>query len=364
MQYSQSLFIVIFSLFVGSIFHQCKTDKTQIVESKTKFDTLALQYAQSFQILENDSVLSIQSKNMSSPALFTKSELPLTECIVMNTASIAYLEALGVAEDLVAVGSPEYIYNANIQNKIANNTISIVGIDAQWDIEKLLTLKAKVLFCNYNPAFENTYEKLITQGFRIIFIDEFLESHPLGRTEYLLLFGKLLGKNQEAISLFQSIEKNYNAIKSQAKNKLAQPKILSKIMYGDIWYIPGGKSYSATLYQDAGLQYPWADSQEKGSIQLSFEEVYTECQNAPIWMDVSDVSSKTELLNLNSHYNVFNAYQQGNLFSINGRTRGKSNDFYESGVIYADKVLKEIHYISQHYDSIELDSLHYYRKVE
>lgn len=48
---------------------------------------------------------------------------------------------------------------------------------------------------------------------------------------------------------------------------------MTGVMYGDVWYVPGGRSYAAKFIEDAGGKYLWSDNPKTGSIELSFESV-------------------------------------------------------------------------------------------
>ncbi len=339
----------------------CKKDTQHT--STDSVSSYPLQYAKSFTLSESNDRLIITFEQAQKKVEIPKSKLPISSCWVMNTSSVGFLESLDATEIIAGLASPEYIYSPIINEKLERNMLSIVGNDAQWDFEQMLQSDVRFVFCNYNPNFEKIYHQFNQNGFYLLFIDEYIEQNPLGRTEYIKLFGKLLDREPQSQELFRTIETNYKRISEKSHKLSTKPKLLSKIMYGDIWYMPGGKSYSAQLYEDAGGDYYWGNTPESGALQLTWEEVYAQAQDADIWIDVSDVDSNSQLLAQNAHYKDFEAFQHKNLFALSGRKNGKANDFYESGVVYADKVLSELQYIFTHYSEIQTDSLFYYRQL-
>src|SRR5690606_41936450 len=102
----------------------------------------------------------------------------------------------------------------------------------KYDVEKILALKPDAVFTNYISTFGNTYELLKKNGIEIIFLDEYLENDPLGKSKYLLVFGRLFGKKEKSESKFQEIKKSYDSLKSLVKNE-TKPVVISNEMYGD-----------------------------------------------------------------------------------------------------------------------------------
>ena len=67
-----------------------------------------------------------------------------------------------------------------------------------------------------------------------------LEGEVLGKS---LLF---LQKEKEADSVFSTIEKEYLRVKELAAHVTERPTVLSGIVYGDAWFLPGGRNYAAS----------------------------------------------------------------------------------------------------------------------
>lgn len=76
----------------------------------------------------------------------------------------------------------------------------------------------------------------------IIECADYMETSPLGRAEWMKFYGLLTGKEQEADSLFKSIEKEYLSLKQIAKDVTNRPTVISELKYSSAWYVPGGKA--------------------------------------------------------------------------------------------------------------------------
>ena len=58
-------------------------------------------------------------------------------------------------------------------------------------------------------------------------------------------------------------------------------------------------------------------------------------------MNIGNHQSKKELLQINPNYTKLPVFNEGKLYTITGKEEGKSNDYFESGVVRADVVLKD-----------------------
>ncbi len=363
LQYLYLIIFMKFSYLVLLVFVLIACSKKQKVNAREDFQKQSFQYITQLEVGESKDSLSYKFLNRGKETILPKSILPIKSCYVTNTSSVAFLNALGALNTIKGVASPQYIYNEKLQHFIEEGKVMNIGDEVDWDFESMISQPTKVVFCNYNPNFEKRYSQLKDQGFYIFYIDEYLENHPLARTEYLKIIGRLTDQVQKADSLFDKIRSEYVKIAQVQKTRDNKPLVLSKIMYGDIWYMPEGQSYTANLYRDAGYDYPWQLSKGNGSINLSFEEVFQQTYNADVWLDVSDVQNSQQLLAQNTLYKNFKPFKDKTLFSLDGRKRGEANDFYENGVIYANKVLQELVYISKNYHNPEKDSLYFYHHI-
>jgi hypothetical protein len=79
----------------------------------------------------------------------------------------------------------------------------------------------------------------------------YMENNPLGRAEWIKLYGYLLGVPEMADSIFAEIESNYNSLKNQVAQAIAagkeRPTMISEKKYGNSWGVPGGLSYISVL---------------------------------------------------------------------------------------------------------------------
>lgn len=301
-----------------------------------------LKFITKIELKEQDGKIEINSggKTIS----FQKNELPLKTAMVIPTSAIAYMEELGLIDKITGISQPDFIFNPKIHELIKQNKISTIGSFDEIFLEKILTNKPDIFISTSSPTLAKFHEQFEKENIKVIYIDEYEELNPLARAEYVKIFGILFGKENEANDLFNQIERNYNKIKTLvAKNQSKNPSVFANQIYGDIWYMPGGKSFQAKLIEDAGGNYLWKSDNGIGTLNLSFESVFEKANDADIWVNAGDFPDKATLLASYKNYEWFSAFRNGNIYNWNQRITPKgANDYFETGTVRPDLVLKDL----------------------
>ncbi|RMZ59677.1 ABC transporter substrate-binding protein [Chryseobacterium nematophagum] len=319
-------------LFIFCIVTSCKREPKKDIQEWT-FLSNHLQYK------EQKGILEVKSGKFS--YTFKANQIPFNKTIILNSSMAGYISELNSVDHIVGVSSPEYIYSDKIQSLISAKKIHNVGNEQKYDVEKIISLHPDAIFTNYIASFDNTYQLLKNNGIQVIFLDEYTEQKPLEKTAYLKLFGKLLGKEKEANEKYQEIENNYNALKKLALQAKSKPIVLANEMYGDIWYLPGGNTSVAHYIADANADYVLKNNHDEKALTMSFEEVFAKSNDVKYWINAGNHISKKEMLGINPFYGKLGVFNNGNVFTVNGKEKGKANDFFESGVVRSDWVLKD-----------------------
>ncbi len=291
------------------------------------------------QYREADQKLELKSGNFTYS--IDENKVPFKKIVLLNASMAGYIAELGAENAIAGISSPEYIYSEKIQQLVQQGKIQNVGNEQKYNVEKILALKPDAVLTNYIASFDNTYQLLKNNGIQVIFLDEYLEQQPLEKAAYLKLFGKLLGKSEEAEKKYLEIEQNYNSLKKTASATKEKPVVLANEMYGDVWYLPGGRTSSARFITDAHADYILQNNTDEKAVTMSFEEVYAKAGSVQYWVNAGNHVSKKEMLSINPLYSRLNVFNNGKIYVITGRERQKANDFFESGVVRADVVLKD-----------------------
>ncbi|MCJ8155039.1 ABC transporter substrate-binding protein [Chryseobacterium sp. SSA4.19] len=288
---------------------------------------------------EENGSLHIKSGNFTYD--FKQNQIPFKKIILLNSSMAGYISALGAEGLITGVSSPEYIYDEKIHTLLKSGKIQEVGNDQKYNVEKIISLKPDAVFTNHIASFDNTYQLLKNNGIQVIFLDEYMEQEPLEKTGYIKLFGKLLGKDKEAEKAYQEIAGNYDSLKRLALQSKAKPVVLANEMYGDVWYLPGGKTSTARFISDANAQYILKANTDEKAVTMSFEEVYAKSGSVQYWVNAGNHISKKEMLGMNPFYSKLDVFNKGKVYVITGKEKGQANDFFESGVVRSDLVLKD-----------------------
>ena len=272
---------------------------------------------------------------------FEKNQLPFNRIILLNASLIGYITALKSEDKIVGISSPQYIYSEKIHELMANGNIQNIGNEQQYDVEKIIALKPDVILTNHISTFENTYEILKKNNIEVIFLDEYLEQNPLEKSAYIKVFGKILDQEKRADSIFTVIENNYKDLEKLALTSNKKPIVLANEMYGSQWFLPGGKTQTANFLNSANASYILSNNHDEKAVPISFEEVFVKSQKANMWINAGNHKTKKEMLAMNPNYSKMNVWNHGKIYTVTGREKGKSNDYFESGVVRSDLVLKD-----------------------
>ena len=158
------------------------------------------------------------------------------------------------------------------------------------------------------------------------------------------------------------IRSDYDELIKLAAKSLRKPQVLTNEIYGSQWYVAGGNSQIAHFIKDANAHYIFGNNSESKSTPKSFEEVFSRAENAEFWVNVGNHKDKKDLLNINPNYAKMKVYQKGAIYTLSGREKGSANDYFESGVVRADLVLKDYIKIF-HPEIFPKDSLKYMKKL-
>lgn len=81
------------------------------------------------------------------------------------------------------------------------------------------------------------------------------ENSPLGQAEWIKFIGLLIGEEEKANVIFDSIKAEYNTLKQLTAKIEKKPVVFSGELRGGNWYAVGGRNFLAQLFRDAGADY-------------------------------------------------------------------------------------------------------------
>jgi len=321
---------------------------------------LPLKYANRLKIEYDKNSQYLITVNHKSDSLLYKLPQKVKKIACASATHVAMLEKLNADSCLVGFFGVKFLYSPRQKLRYASGCIKELGSITQPDMEAILTLLPDVILISSSPDELPMNWNIIKQaGIPIIFIAEWLENTPLGRSEWLKVMGILVGDLARATETFDSIAANYEQVRSLAKNS-NPTKVIVGNGYQGIWYVPAGESYVASFLRDAGANYPWSHTKGEGSLQIDFETFYAKGKDISIWLNVGSCNSLAELRAYDTRLADFKAIQNKKVFNNNKRTNTDGiNQYYETSVVEPDKVLLDIIRILQ--DST--NNLYYYQPL-
>ncbi|MEO6346730.1 MAG: ABC transporter substrate-binding protein [Aquaticitalea sp.] len=270
-------------------------------------------------------------------------EIPIKKIVVTSTTHIPALELLHAEQTLVGFPGTDYISSEKTRMRVDEGSVRELGKNEGINTEVLLEIKPDVVIGFGIDGNNKTFETIQKSGITVIYNGDWVETSPLAKAEWIKFFGTLYNDDKEADSIFNQIEKDYLKAKKLAAHVENRPTVLSGAMEKDIWYLPSGTSSEAQLLKDANVDYLWAESNEKGSLSLNFETVFTKARDADIWISPSYYASLEAIEKANEHYTKFKSFQDKNVYSFVNKT-GETGGvlYFELGMARPDLVLKDL----------------------
>lgn len=269
--------------------------------------------------------------------------VPIENIVCTSTTYIPLLDYINETEKLIGFPTTDYISSEKMRKRIDQGKVKDLGIDKGMNIEMLYTLKPSLVMGYTMTKDLGQLKKIQDLGIPVVINAEYLEKHPLGRAEWIKFMALFFGKEREADSVFAEIEKEYLSTQQLVNEVKTKPTVLSGIVYGDTWFMPGGQNYAAKLLKDAGCEYLWASDSTSGFLQLSVESVYARAKDADLWIGVGSFNKLAEIKANEERYTLFNAFKKQQVYSYNARKGAKGgSEFLELGYLRPDLILKDL----------------------
>lgn len=289
---------------------------------------------------------------------------PLESNLVFTAPHCQLLTELGCQNAITGVCDKDYINIPDIKSRAQADAkvahpIMDCGSSMQPDIERIIALHPEALLIS---PFENNggYGKLDKLRIPIIETADYMETSPLGRAEWIKLYGLLLSSSK-ADSLFSAIEKEYLQLKAEAAKLPLGLSILTERKTGNVWYVPGGKSTMGILLRDAHAKYIFADDQHSGSLSMSPEQIIAKGNQIDAWALKyfgGNALTKNDLLAEYQGYQALKAFQSGNIYETNTNCE----PYFELTSFHPEILLREFIILSHPEAGDKFGKLRFYKK--
>jgi iron complex transport system substrate-binding protein len=292
--------------------------------------------------------------------------VPVRKIICMSTTHMAMISALNEEKTIKGFSGTDFLYEKKLRDLIESNNIADVGYEDNLNKEVVIQIAPDlVMVYGIGSESEGYISKLKELGIKILFNADYLESNPLGKAEWIKVFGAIYGKEKEADSIFTSVYNQYSSLKSFIHaNVKYRPKIFLGLPWKDTWFISSGNSYISKLIADAEGDYLWKDIQSEISMPFGIENVYLRALKADYWLNTSSANSLDEIISVDNRLRELPSFKNGNIFNNNNRVTPKGgNDYWESGSLNPQIILKDIAAII-HPGLFPGYELYFYKKIK
>ena len=264
------------------------------------------------------------------------------ERIVCTSAThMGFISELDMTDKVVGVCRPNRVYNLSEEDR---ERITDIGDDMQPSMEKILLLNPDLVILYTYAQGDPIPAQVEALGIPILYCNEWTETTPLARAEWIRLFGAIFGCSTKADSIFASVRDAYAQLKVDSL-KFKGKSIMSGMSWRGTWYVPAGGTFMGHLFRDAGAQYKYEDNPSTSSIPLTMEQAIQDFAQADVWVGC-EANSLKELEAIDKKHTWFNAFQTGQVYNFRRRALPSgANDFWESGTVHPERILQDLQHI-------------------
>jgi iron complex transport system substrate-binding protein len=342
-------------------------------------------YAKGFRVVKvgSDTLIQFLSHSDSPSVSVSLSEIHAERIALLSTTHSYFINALDGMKNVCGVTYSDRIQLGKLQEQISNGKTQNLTTNGDVNLEDLLMLNPTVLF---SVPFEPTQYQTKLPNCSVIPTSEYLEEHPLGKAEWIYVFGYVLRKDVLARELFLEIENAYiGAAQGHAEGHSegamqghsegasqgpsvgssvdlpsgpsARPKVFFATNNGNDWTVANNQSYWAILFRDAGAEYV-GSTEGTGNLNFDKERMLFALNEADAYGELVYFpnTSNVSLSQLHPEFMKSGPFQHKKIFLCNAADNG-----------FFDKALLEPHVLLQELKRVLVDptfSGHYFQPTQ
>ncbi len=351
---TNSYLLVVLLFLVSSCNHSTKkqTSEDELISEPLEYaKSFELKYGDNFKLLKifgtgNDSTNFEIFKLVPSEEIETPQQgvipVPCKRIICLSSTQLTYFFSLDNIENIVATNSSRHLYHEGMNKRIDAGLVKRVGKEGHFNTELIASLNPDVIFVS--PFKTGGYDALKSLGFNLVPMAAYEEETPLGRAEWIKMIAAFTNQEEKADSIFNGVANRYESLKKLAAKVEKRPTVFSGKMRSGTWYIPGGDSFYAHYFKDAGAEYIFKDD-KKAAYPLDFESVYASAAECDYWRILLPDPigyNKESMVVEDPRYADFKAFKENRIFACNIREK----PYYEQNAMKPDVILADyIHFL-------------------
>lgn len=270
---------------------------------------------------------------------YTVQSVPVKNIICMTSLQLSNFIKLDALENVVGITSTRHLFNEEVNRRLKEKKIRKIGIEGNFDNEVIISMNPDLILIS--PFKRGGYDALKDVGLPLIPHLGYKENSPLGQAEWIKFIGLLIGEEEKANAIFDSIKTEYNTLKQLTSEIKKKPMVFSGELRGGNWYAVGGRNFLAQLFRDAGADYFLKDDPNTGGVTLDFETVYSRAESADYWRILNSHNGTftyDALKAQDSRYADFRAFKERGIIYCNL----KEKPYYENVPTHPEVLLKDL----------------------
>ena len=374
-------FPIFIFIWGAALFLSACSGRGKALPASTEGDTLSLRYAENLTLVDYPgyTVATLRNpwdtlKTLHTYILVPKSNdlpdnlpagtvvrTPLTKAVVYSSVHCGLLHELGAGNAIGGVCDLKYIKLPELHKAVNQGRIADCGDGMNPDMERIIDLHPDAILLS---PFENSggYGRVEKLGTPIIECADYMETSALGRAEWMRFYGRLFGTVSQADSLFAHVDSSYNRLKHRAALSSVRLSVVCELKNGSAWYVPGGRSTTGRLLEDAYSDYAFAKDAHSGSVPLPFETVFEKAGDADIWLIKYNRQRDMTYADLQADFVGYTGFKAFKGRRVYGCNTGKVA-FYEETPFHPDRLLADLIQIL-HPETDISDGLRYYKELK
>lgn len=328
-----------------------KNENTVDFAQAEKTDSLNLKYAEEFSVdkygdyslitIDGGNKFLIVPENCDTPSNVPSDiyilKQPLDKTYIVSTSVMDLISRIGAVSDIRLSGTKEknwYVEDA--VKAMENGDMLYAGKYSAPDYELILNEGCNLAIENtmiyHNPEVK---EKLENLGIPVLVEKSSYEKNPLGRLEWIKLYGVLYGKETEAERYFDSQSEKIESV-MQNENTGKTVAFFSVTQNGSVTVRKPNDYISQMIHMAGGnyiIQSSDAEENALSTMNMQMEDFYAAAKNADILIYNStiegEITSVSDLTAKDNLFNDFKAVKDGNVYCT-------SNNFFQKSTGIAE----------------------------
>lgn len=243
---------------------------------------------------------------------------PVQRILSLSATQWGPLLLMGEADRIKGVSEVKYVNNIEMKKLVKEGKVIEVAADGRFELERMLMINPDLVM--YSPDPTGVPTSLKNTSLPLLAWSDYFETDPLGRAEWIKILGVLVQRECMVDSIFDKMVAEYQHLKSLVQTTVERPTVFADKAFAGQWYLPGGKSYMARLFEDAGATYLFADNNSEASFPLDIEAIFARASQAEFWriaQATEDTYSYERLQSENELYASFQAFKNKKVIYCN-----------------------------------------------